>query len=458
MLLGPEGKRRLTLRGLSNDELLHRYDSELVLRLRAPRNLSDTRKLLGKFKTYLGEYPPSAQLAKSFLAQYADRKERTLYRYAQMLRMFMRWYGEPIDDVKIKVPKSLPPYTEQAEIDKLLEAIGSKKTHKRTIARDLLLVELALKSGMRRMELATLKVRDVHEDFLIVWDGKLKKDRLIPLTQEIATRLRDFIKDKKADAKVFGLGAPSITMKIRQFADKAGLPQFHTHTMRHKFATDLLERGADIKSVQALLGHENLATTEVYLSLTDKRLRDAIDTLSKPRKKTEPGGGPTLQSTTILVIQPHDFNPYTMQFQQPVGRTFVLPLQSNNILLESLEVRTSDPTLSYQVMLFETDLSEDTGPWGKEDLIQIRGPVEQRVFLYQPASPRPYVNRQKEKKLHGAIAVHERSIPLDLLDPAKTKELKAYFTQPVQFTITLRYRASEGSPDDGSEAGVAPRI
>ena len=125
------------MRGLSNDELLHRYDSELVLRLRAPRNLSDTRKLLGKFKTYLGEYPPSAQLAKSFLAQYADRKERTLYRYAQMLRMFMRWYGEPIDDVKIKIPKSLPPYTEQAEVDKLLEAIASKKTHKRTIARSL---------------------------------------------------------------------------------------------------------------------------------------------------------------------------------------------------------------------------------------------------------------------------------------------------------------------------------
>ena len=83
------------LRRMTNEGLFQFYDSDLVLRLHSPKNLSDTRKFLARFNQYLGSYPPSTDLAKSFLAQYANRKPRTLYRYAQMLRMFMKWYGEP---------------------------------------------------------------------------------------------------------------------------------------------------------------------------------------------------------------------------------------------------------------------------------------------------------------------------------------------------------------------------
>ena len=81
--------------------------------------------------------------------------------------------------------------------------------------------------------------------------------------------------------KVFKLKAPCISNKIRQFAKKAGLDSFHTHTLRHKFATDLLEKGANVKVVQELLGHENLATTEVYLSIVNQSLHDAVDLLDQ---------------------------------------------------------------------------------------------------------------------------------------------------------------------------------
>ena len=64
----------------------------------------------------------------------------------------MKWYGEPMDDFKVKVPKSLPPYTEDQDIEKLLSAIGNKKTHKGYIVRDSLMTEPALKTGMRRGE------------------------------------------------------------------------------------------------------------------------------------------------------------------------------------------------------------------------------------------------------------------------------------------------------------------
>jgi len=176
----------------------------------------------------------------------------------------------------------LPPYAEDSDIDKLIGAIENKKTPRGCIVRDLLLVELALKTGiMRRDELANLKSKDIHADFLVIRDGKGGKDRVIPLGPAISQRLHGFIKGKEANENVFGLKAPCITDKIRKYAKKAGLDNFHTHTMRHKFATDLLEKGTNIKVVQELLGHENLDTTQVYLSVTNQSLRDAVNVLDK---------------------------------------------------------------------------------------------------------------------------------------------------------------------------------
>jgi integrase/recombinase XerD len=242
---------------------------------------------------HLNGYPPSPELAKGFLSQYINRKPRTLARYAKMIKAFMKWYGEPIDDFKVKVPKTLPPYTEDSDIEKLLKAIENKKTHKGCIAQDSLLVALALKTGMRRGELANLERKDIHDDFLLVRSGKGDKDRIIPLAPIIAQRLQNFIKGMEPIEKVFKLKAPCISDKIRHFARKAGLTDFHTHTMRHKFATDLLEKGANIKLIQELLGHENLDTTQIYLSVTHHGLHDAVKLLEENKEEESWGIDPT---------------------------------------------------------------------------------------------------------------------------------------------------------------------
>lgn len=273
------------LRHMTNEDLFNLYDSDLVLRLHNAKNLIDTQKTLTRFREHLGGYPPSPELAKGFLAPYTKKSPRTLYRYSQMIKAFMKWYGEPMDDFKVKVPKSLPPYTEANDIEKLLDAITDKKTHKGTIVRDRLLTELALKTGMRRGELANLEPRDIHADFLVVKNGKGGKDRVIPLTAAMAQRLQNFTEGKKPDEKVFGLKSPCVTMKIRGFAKKAGLTSLHAHTLRHKFATDLLEKGVNVRVVQELLGHANLNTTQVYLSIVNEGLHDAIELLDK---KDEP--------------------------------------------------------------------------------------------------------------------------------------------------------------------------
>jgi site-specific recombinase XerD len=202
--LGPEGKRKLRLRNLSNDQLIELYDSELVPRLRNVKNLSDTRKILARIMEHLGNYPPSAELAKGFLAPYADRQPRSLYRYAQMVKAFMKWYGEPIEDLKIRVPKSIPKYTEDAASNQIRDAIADKKTHKGCVTRDLLLFDLDYQSGLRRAELSNLFVRDIHTDFLEVRKGKGEKDRNIPLTAPTrTTNSSQFLSSRRSVVQLF---------------------------------------------------------------------------------------------------------------------------------------------------------------------------------------------------------------------------------------------------------------
>ena len=132
MLLSPDGKRKLRLRHQSNDELFKQYDSQLILKHSSKDALKESRRVLGHFKTNLGEWPPTPELAATYLAQFKDRKPTTLYRYDSILKGFMAWYGEKLE-TKIQVPDTLPDYIELADVEKLKEAMRSKKTHKKVI-------------------------------------------------------------------------------------------------------------------------------------------------------------------------------------------------------------------------------------------------------------------------------------------------------------------------------------
>jgi hypothetical protein len=113
LLLGEDGKRKLRLRQMTNDQLFASYDSELVLKNQSVKGLYEARRVLKHFKDFLGEFLPTPELGKRFLGQFSERKIATKYRYTQIISGFFNWYGEKLG-IKIRMPHKLPEYVEDA--------------------------------------------------------------------------------------------------------------------------------------------------------------------------------------------------------------------------------------------------------------------------------------------------------------------------------------------------------
>jgi len=262
-------------------QALEDYVNHLRNRGMSDRHISDLLFYLEKYCAWLGNTLAtlSAESAEKYLSKSNHLKPNSRAKYAAYLNGFLKFCGIEFD-VKVKVPKTLPGYVEDADIEKMADWIETKSTHKDTIQRDLTLLQTAKRTGMRRSELGNLKVRDITSDQnkLFVRGGKGDKDRVIPIHPELRESLFSLCEGKSPDDTVFGLKPRTITGKFRDWAVRSGV-NLHTHSFRHNFATSLLEKGANIKAVQELLGHSSLDTTQVYLSVTGKHLEDAIQLL-----------------------------------------------------------------------------------------------------------------------------------------------------------------------------------
>ena len=177
------------------------------------------------------------------------------------------------------------------DIDRLIEGIKGKKSHKKSIDRDILLIETAKMTGLRRGELANLKVGDLHlngnDPVLIVRGGKNAKDRAVNLNPYIKDRLVAFVKGKSIQESVFGLAAKTISLKIGKWAHKSGVPHLHTHSLRHYVGTTLFEKHTNPRAVQAILGHESLDVTMRHVKVIGQNTKKAMKLLDKePASKT----------------------------------------------------------------------------------------------------------------------------------------------------------------------------
>ncbi len=185
--------------------------------------------------------------------------------------------------------KKLPHFLDPEEVEKLLEA-PARNTWEEN--RDRAILETLYSSGLRVSELVGLNQEDVDLfGGLLRVRGRGKKERIVPLGQMALKSLKNYLDQKPPREKGRSMKAPlylnrsggrltdrSIRRLMLKYAKRIGLNrEVSPHVLRHSFATHMLDRGADLRSVQELLGHENLSTTQIYTHVTTKRLKEAYD-------------------------------------------------------------------------------------------------------------------------------------------------------------------------------------
>lgn len=187
-----------------------------------------------------------------------------------------------------KTRRPLPRVLGDAQMDKLLEAPAADTPLGR---RDRAMLETAYSAGLRVSELVGLNIDDLDlEEGIVRVRGKGKRERLAPIGSYAVRALQKWMADRRPAPKPgaqkalflnkFGtrLTARSVGRLLAKYLAIAGLdPKTSPHTLRHTFATHLLNRGADIRSVQELLGHASITTTQIYTHLTNERLRSEYD-------------------------------------------------------------------------------------------------------------------------------------------------------------------------------------
>ena len=182
-----------------------------------------------------------------------------------------------------KQEKYLPTSMSEDEVEKLL---NSPDTSKRIEKRDKAMIEMLYATGMRISELTNLKVIDIDTQRSVVKVlGKGSKERLIPFGESALESLSDYLSDRgESNSKeVFlsnrgtKLNRVSFWKRIKIYLSRENLKEsISPHTLRHAFATHLLNNGADLRSVQLLLGHSDLSTTQIYTHIAKQRLGEVL--------------------------------------------------------------------------------------------------------------------------------------------------------------------------------------
>lgn len=255
-------------------------------KVKKPKDISEEQ--IREFRLYLNRQPGTKVGSRT-----EPMKRRTQNYYLIAVRAFLKFLRkrgvESTSPERIelaKVPERSLDLISPAELDRLLAA---PKTDSLEGKRDRAILELLFSTGLRISELCSLSIDDVdltRDEFSV--RGKGDKVRVVFLTDAAKSTVREYLTARKdMDDALFvrygkkaHLGADArvtprtVQRLLKHYAAKAGITRKVTpHVIRHSFATDLLSNGADLRSVQALLGHAHIGTTQVYTHVTDAHLR-----------------------------------------------------------------------------------------------------------------------------------------------------------------------------------------
>lgn len=283
---------------------------------RSPRTITNYKFYLGRFANWFGNkdvHLISADDIRKFrlwLNRFKTQEDEALQKNTQnyhliALRAFLKYLSK--QDVKtlapekielMKMPEREVNFLNKDEMGKLLNApVQSGTKNRLQVLRDRAILETLFSTGLRVSELINIKKEDVNvklSEFSVA--GKGGKRRVVFLSDKARDVLKEYLnarqdmspylftscdkaREKRArennDADTKPLNARSIQRTINKYGRAAGIIKKITpHTLRHSFATDLLQNGADLRSVQALLGHSSITTTQIYTHITDLGLRE----------------------------------------------------------------------------------------------------------------------------------------------------------------------------------------
>lgn len=239
---------------------------------------------------------------RAFLANRVDEKGMSLKRVTQnyyviALRSFLKFLikndVKTLEPTKIDLPKTESRSLKFLEREQIEHLVTSVDTSKEEGIRDRAILELLFSTGLRVSELCSLNSNQINlerREFGII--GKGRKSRIVFVSDRAADWIARYLAERKDDYKPLfirysgpvisddkgekmRLTPRSVERMVKKYVRIARIPVDATvHTLRHSFATDLLTNGADLRSVQEMLGHKNIATTQIYTHITNKQLKD----------------------------------------------------------------------------------------------------------------------------------------------------------------------------------------
>lgn len=244
-----------------------------------------TIKAYEKYNKYLLNYTKklpneiSTEDIKSYLAYLISEKQlsRITINLARSAIFFFynKVLKKNIEKIEIpKITKKIPIVLTKQEVERLIESAGSRKSK--------LILEFLYATGIRVSELTNLKIQDLELEEGTAWvrSGKGAKDRATILSKELVKHLKEYIKKQQdINTTIFvGPKGPLTTRNIQLIVKKAAkraniIKKVSPHTLRHSFATHLLEEGTDTRVIQVLLGHSNIETTQIYTKVSTKELK-----------------------------------------------------------------------------------------------------------------------------------------------------------------------------------------
>lgn len=279
------------------------FDSLENERNLSPRTLINYQHALAEFRKAVPE-PGWRELTADHFRRYlfaCGKREvarPTIRLHFAALRTFYKFLAQrhgltsnPLKDVQLpKLEKKLPVFLNMQQIEELLSApLRVEKLPQAPHwmpARDAAILELFYSSGLRLAELVALDVKDVDvfsESVRVL--GKGRKERVVPVGAPALEAIQRYRQEARVEAGPLFLSkvrkrisAANVWLAIQRYLPHTSIPVHVTpHKLRHSFATHLLDAGADLRSVQSLLGHASLSTTQIYTHVTTERLKKAYD-------------------------------------------------------------------------------------------------------------------------------------------------------------------------------------